>query len=144
MFILFYSDRSKVLLLKSKSFIYRSFSTLIFLTDQNCSVAIQRRFSICPNCSSKNDNPPCTKKKRSSGYCGGYIEYREVKRKHKIYGQYWYHYEFWEKGRCIEKKSKYIPKSKRSRIERMNKEKIPVNNILEVLHNTNNKKMAIR
>ena len=87
------------------------------------------------NCSSKISNPPCTKKKRSAGCGGGYVEYREVKRNHKVYAQYWYHYEFWENGRCVEKKSKYIPKSKRSRIERMNKEKAPVNEILKVLKN---------
>jgi hypothetical protein len=39
---LFSSERNKILLLKSKSFIYRVFSTSIFLTDQNFSVAIQR------------------------------------------------------------------------------------------------------
>jgi hypothetical protein len=43
------------------------------------------------NCSSKITSPPSKRKKRSSGYGGGYIEYREVKRNHKTYSQYWYH-----------------------------------------------------
>ncbi|VEP13105.1 hypothetical protein H1P_1830003 [Hyella patelloides LEGE 07179] len=38
------------------------------------------------------------------------------------------------------KKSKYIPQKVRSRVERMNNEKVPVNKILEVLHNTSKKK----
>ena len=84
-------------------------------------------------CSSKNISPPCKRQKRPSGYGGGYIEYREVKRNHKVYAQYWYHWEIWQEGVRIEKKSKYIPKNKRSRVEKMNNEKIPVNKILEVL-----------
>ncbi|HHP7231912.1 MAG TPA: hypothetical protein ACFCUY_13770 [Xenococcaceae cyanobacterium] len=87
------------------------------------------------NCSSNFSNPPCTKKKRSAGYGGGYIEYREVKRNHKVYGQYWYHYEFWENGRCVEKGSKYIPKRLIQKIERMNREKVAVREILEALKN---------
>ena len=51
----------------------------------------------------------------------------------KVYAQYWYHYEYWENGRCVEKKSKYIPKRVRSRVSRMNNEKVPVNEILKVL-----------
>ena len=89
--------------------------------------------TISNNCSSKIASPPCNKKKRSAGCGGGYIEYREVKRNHKVYAQYWYHYEFWENGRCVEKKSKYIPKRLRSRIKRMNYDKAPVNEILKVL-----------
>ena len=90
-------------------------------------------------CSSKNTSPPCTKRKRPSGYGGGYIEYREVKRNHKTYAQYWYHWEIWEKGDRYLKKSKYIPKNKRARIEKMNDEKVPVREILEVLQSKSKK-----
>ncbi len=85
------------------------------------------------NCSSKINNPPSRKKKRSSGYGGGYIEYREVKRNHKTYSQYWYHYEFWREGERTTKKSRYIPKRLVQKVERMNGSKVAVRKILEVL-----------
>ena len=103
--------------------------------------------TISNNCFSILCNPPCTKKKRSAGCGGGYIEYREVKRNHKVYSQYWYHYEFWEEGvashsprrdRTV-KKSKYIPKRLVQKIERMNREKLAVKGILEVLKNKRKK-----
>ncbi len=83
--------------------------------------------------SSKINNPPSRKKKRSSGYGGGYIEYREVKRNHKTYSQYWYHYEFWREGERTTKKSRYIPKRLVQKVERMNGSKVAVRKILEVL-----------
>ena len=112
--------------------------------DRSCStpedvLAKSKSDELIDNCSSKISNPPSKRRKRSSGYGGGYVEYREVKRNHKIYAQYWYHYEFWENGRCIEKKSKYIPKSKRSRVERMNRDKVPVREILEVFQSKRKK-----
>ena len=85
------------------------------------------------NCSSKNTSPPCTKRKRPSGYGGGYIEYREVKRNHKVYAQYWYHWEIWRSGVRLTKKSRYIPKRLLSRVEKMEGSKVAVREILEVL-----------
>lgn len=91
-------------------------------------------------CSSNSSNPPCTKKKRSAGYGGGYVEYIEVKRNHKVYAQYWYHYEFWSEGNRTIRKSKYIPKRLLLKIERMNREKIAVKGILEVLKGSSKRK----
>ena len=102
---------------------------------------------ISNNCSSNSSNPPCNKKKRSAGCGGGYVEYREVKRNYKVYAQYWYHYEFWSEGVAshsprrdrIGKGSKYIPKRLVQKIERMNREKLAVKGILEVLKNKRKK-----
>ena len=84
-------------------------------------------------CSSKTDNPPCTRQKRPSGHGGGYIEYREVKRNHKVYAQYWYHWEIWRSGVRLTKKSRYIPKRLLAKVEKMEVEKVAVKEILEVL-----------
>ncbi|MBE9170856.1 hypothetical protein IQ238_26205 [Pleurocapsales cyanobacterium LEGE 06147] len=92
------------------------------------------------NCSSKITSPPSTKRKRSSGYGGGYIEYREVKRNQKTYSQYWYHYEFWLGGDRLTKKSRYIPKRLVARVEKLESEKVPVEEILKVLRNKGRKK----
>ncbi len=100
-------------------------------------LAINESVGTIEKCSSNSSNPPSKRKKRSSGYGGGYVEYREVKRNHKVYAQYWYHYEFWEKGDRVTKKSKYIPKRLRSRVEKMNNEKVPVAEILRVLKGKN-------
>ena len=83
--------------------------------------------------------PPSTKR-RKQGYGTGYIECKPIKRGGKEYQQYWYHYEEWQEGDRLSKKSKYIPKKMRSQIERMNNEKAPVEDILEVLKSRSNKK----
>jgi hypothetical protein len=74
-------------------------------------------------------------KKRKKGYGTGYIECKPIKRSGKEYKQYWYHYEEWREGDRLTKKSKYIPKTMRSLIEKMNDEKAPVEEILKVLRN---------
>ena len=74
-------------------------------------------------------------KKRKKGYGTGYIECKPIKRSGKEYQQYWYHYEFWQSGDRLTKNSKYIPKTMRSQIEKMNDEKAPVEEILKVLKN---------
>ena len=89
-------------------------------------------------CSSK-DAPP-SKRRRKQGEGTGYIECKPIKRSGKEYKQYWYHYEEWEGGDRLLKKSKYIPKSRRSQVERMNDEKISVVDILKALENRSNKK----
>ncbi len=63
------------------------------------------------------------------------IECRKVKRGSKLYSQFWYHYEFWHQGDRVIKKSRYIPKRLVSKVERMNQEKAPVDQILKVLQN---------
>jgi hypothetical protein len=83
--------------------------------------------------------PPSTKR-RKQGYGGGYIECKPIIRGGKQYKQYWYHYEFWQKGDVVVKKSRYIPKRLLQKIERMNDEKMPVVEILKVLKNRSKKK----
>jgi hypothetical protein len=75
--------------------------------------------------------PPSTKRKQGDGT--GYIECKPIKRSGKEYQQYWYHYEIWRYGDRLTKKSKYIPKTMLNRIEQMNNEKAPVEEILKVL-----------
>ncbi len=79
-------------------------------------------------------------KKRKKGYGTGYIECKPIKTSAgKEYQQYWYHWEEWEGGDRLLKKSKYIPKRLVARVEKMETEKIPVENILEVLSNKKKK-----
>ena len=47
--------------------------------------------------------------------------------------QTWYHYEFWEEGDRLSKKSRYIPKRLLSRVEKLEAEKAPVREILKLL-----------
>lgn len=76
---------------------------------------------------------PPSKKRRNSGYGGGYIECKPIKRNGKEYKQYWYHYEFWEKGNCIVKKSRYISKHLVTKVHSLEAEKAPVRKILKLL-----------
>ena len=47
--------------------------------------------------------------------------------------KYWYHWEIWREGDRLLKKSKYIPKRLVAKVEKMEKEKISVREILKVL-----------
>ncbi|AFZ38240.1 hypothetical protein Sta7437_4802 (plasmid) [Stanieria cyanosphaera PCC 7437] len=76
---------------------------------------------------------PPSNKKRKQGCGTGYIECKPIKRSGKEYKQYWYHYEEWREGECIDKKSKYIPKRLVQKLEKMDNEKQPVRIILELL-----------
>jgi hypothetical protein len=82
---------------------------------------------------SRGEQPTPPSKKRKKGYGTGYIECKPIKRSGKEYQQYWYHYEEWREGDRLSKKSKYIPKTMLNRIEQMNNEKAPVEEILKVL-----------
>jgi hypothetical protein len=79
----------------------------------------------------EQSTPPSKKRKQGDGT--GYIECKPIKRSAKEYKQYWYHYEEWREGDRLNKKSKYIPKTMLNRIEQMNSEKVPVEEILKVL-----------
>jgi len=76
---------------------------------------------------------PPSKNRRSKGKGSGWIECKPIKRGGKEYQQYWYHWEEWSKGDRITKKSKYISQTQRSLVEKMNNEKVPVEEILRVL-----------
>jgi len=78
-------------------------------------------------------------KKRKKGYGTGYIECKPIRRSGKEYKQYWYHYEFWSQGDRSCKKSRYIPKRLLARVEKMEAEKAPVEEILKVLMNKSKK-----
>ena len=93
--------------------------------EQRPRVGVRRKGTRC-------DTPP-SNKKRKQGEGTGYIECKPIKRSGKEYKQYWYHYEEWEGGDRINKKSKYIPKRLVARVERMETEKVSVKEILEVL-----------
>ena len=83
------------------------------------------------NCSSKVSSP--STKRRKQGYGAGYIECKPIKRSGKEYKQYWYHWEIWREGDRLTKKSRYIPKRLLARVERLEAEKVPVKDILELL-----------
>ena len=84
--------------------------------------------------------PPSTRK-RKQGQGTGYIECKPIKTSAgKEYQQYWYHYEEWREGARVTKKSKYIPKNKRAQIQKMNNDKVSVEEILKVLRNKSKRK----
>lgn len=91
------------------------------------------------NLNPKKQSPPSTRR-RKQGYGAGYIECKPIKRGGKEYKQYWYHYEEWREGDRITKKSKYIPNNLRAQIEKMNNDKVPVEEILKVLSNRSKRK----
>jgi hypothetical protein len=79
------------------------------------------------------DTAPHIAPRRKQGDGTGYIECKPIKRSGKEYQQYWYHYEEWREGDRIIKKSRYIPKRLLARVEKLEAEKAPVREILEVL-----------
>ena len=82
-------------------------------------------------CSSKVTPPSKRRRKRGDG--SGWIECKPIKRSGKEYKQYWYHYEEWEGGDRLIKKSRYIPKRLVARVEKMEVEKVSVEEILRML-----------
>ncbi len=88
------------------------------------------KLSAIDKCSSKISPPS---KKRKQGYGTGYIECKPIKRCGKEYKQYWYHYEFWEKGDRTVKKCRYISKHLVARVQKLEAEKAPVREILLLL-----------
>jgi hypothetical protein len=76
--------------------------------------------------------PPSTKR-RKQGDGAGYIECKPIKRGGKEYKQYWYHYEIWSSGDRKVKKSRYIPRRLLARVEELEAQKVPVEEILKVL-----------
>ena len=80
----------------------------------------------------RKKSPP-SKKRRKQGYGTGYIECKPIKRNGKEYKQYWYHYEFWDKGDLIVKKCRYIQEHLLTRVQKLEAEKAPVRKILKLL-----------
>lgn len=80
---------------------------------------------------SKNLSP--SKILRNRGEGSGTIHCKPIWRGGKEYKQYWYHYEFWQSGERLVKKTRYIPKRLLTKVQRMEGEKVPVEEILRVL-----------
>jgi hypothetical protein len=79
-------------------------------------------------------SPSKISQRRKKGTGSGYINWRDIRKNGKDYKQTWFHYELWDKGRQV-KSCAYIPKGKRSQVEKMNAEKVPVEEILKFLGN---------
>ena len=90
-------------------------------------------------CRTDDDISPSKNSRRKKGTGSGSIYWRTVRKNGKEYQQTFYHYELWNKGRQV-KSSVYIPKKMRSQIQKMNDDKAPVEDILEVLKSRSNKK----
>ncbi|MFP4409991.1 hypothetical protein [Coleofasciculus sp.] len=103
---------------------------LVLLGDkQKCSSKKVEDSSV--KCSSKDVSP--SKKRRGKGEGSGSIHCKPIKRGEKDYPQYWYHYEIWQEGDRLLKKTKYIPKRLLSEVQRLDQQKAPVREILKVL-----------
>ena len=100
---------------------------------------------VFPNFPSKkkcqtDDEISPSKTRRKKGTGSGSIYWRTIKKNGKDYQQTYYHYEIWDKGNRLVKSCEYIPKRMRSQIEKMNDEKVPVEEILKVLRNRSKRK----
>ncbi|MEA5574692.1 DNA N-6-adenine-methyltransferase [Calothrix sp. UHCC 0171] len=71
--------------------------------------------------------------RRTKGDGSGSIHYRTVTKKGKDYHEAYYHYEFWNGGDRLVKSSRYIPKRLLTQVQKMDVEKVPVREILQVL-----------
>ena len=101
----------------------------------------EKSINVSSECSSKVA-PPSNKKRpkglaprRKQGESRGYIECKPIKRSGKEYKQYWYHYEEWREGDRVTKKSRYIPMRLMPKVEKLEAEKVSVEEILMVLRN---------
>ena len=87
-------------------------------------------------CQTDDDiSPSKIPQRRKKGTGSGYINWRDITKNGKKYQETWYHYELWEQGNRLVKSCAYIPKKMRSQIEKMNAEKVPVEEILKLLKN---------
>ncbi|MBF2065007.1 MAG: hypothetical protein IGS39_11390, partial [Calothrix sp. C42_A2020_038] len=73
------------------------------------------------------------KTRRQKGSGSGCIYYRTVIKNGKEYREAYYQYEFWNKGDCLVKSSKYIQKKLLGIVQELNQSKAPVREILAVL-----------
>jgi len=90
-----------------------------------------------PNTSNADISPSKSlspsKNLRTKGEGSGTIHCKPIKHNGKEYKQYWYHYEFWQDGERLMKKSRYIPKGLLAQVQRLEADKVPVRVILAVL-----------
>ena len=108
---------------------------LVLLGEKNkCSSKSSDTSEVIDNCEispSKIFSP--SKTQRGKGEGSGSIHCKPIKRSGKEYPQYWYHYEFWERGDRLVKSSKYIPKGKLAQVQQLDNQKVPVREILKLL-----------
>lgn len=76
---------------------------------------------------------PSTNARRKKGDGSGYLFSKTVKRRNKSYLQWWFQYEERDTKGDRKKKSVYVPKNLVNQVHSMNREKLPINKILEVL-----------
>lgn len=81
--------------------------------------------------SPSTESPSKTRRRKGSG--SGSIHWKTITKHGRDYPQPWYHYEFWENGDCLVKRSKYIPKRLLKTIQELEASKAPVREILELL-----------
>jgi hypothetical protein len=74
-----------------------------------------------------------SKTRRRKGEGSGSIHPKPIVRNGKTYHQHWYHYEIWEGGDRLVKRTRYIPQHLLSRVQRLDGEKAPVREILKLL-----------
>jgi hypothetical protein len=74
-----------------------------------------------------------SKTRRNKGLGTGSLQWKTITLNGKDYPQPWYHYEVWNEGNRITKKSKYIPKRLLSKVQELEVQKASVTEILEVL-----------
>ncbi|GJD20643.1 hypothetical protein RIVM261_055990 [Rivularia sp. IAM M-261] len=81
----------------------------------------------------QDTNISSRKKRRLKGDGSGCIYYRTSIKNGKEYHEAYFQYEFWKKGDCLSKSSRYIPKKLLKVVQELNQCKAPVREILAVL-----------
>jgi phage N-6-adenine-methyltransferase len=74
-----------------------------------------------------------SKNRRDRGEGSGTIHWRTITKNGKDYPQAYYHYEFWNGGDRLTKSSRYIPKRLLPQVQKLDADKAPVREILQVL-----------
>ncbi|BAZ15575.1 hypothetical protein NIES4071_74470 [Calothrix sp. NIES-4071] len=112
----------------------RKIDTCEFLEDKQDLNISSRKIDTCEFLEDKQDlNISSRKTRRLKGTGSGCIYHRKVIKKGKEYYEAYYQYEFWDKGDCLIKSSKYIQKKLLAIVQELNQQKVPVREILEIL-----------
>ncbi|TWH40954.1 hypothetical protein [Dulcicalothrix desertica] len=105
-----------------------------FLEDKQDSNISSRKIDGAEFLEDKQDsNISSRKKRRLKGDGSGCIYYRTSIKNGKEYHEAYFQYEFWKKGDCLSKSSRYIPKKLLKVVQELNQCKAPVREILAVL-----------
>ena len=105
-----------------------------FLEDKQDTNISSRKIDGAEFLEDKQDtNISSRKKRRLKGDGSGCIYYRTSIKNGKEYHEAYFQYEFWKKGDCLSKSSRYIPKKLLKVVQELNQCKAPVREILAVL-----------